>query len=245
MTKDWYKNWFGNEYLTVYAHRDEEEAHELIQLINKKIPLRLNSKILDLCCGQGRHALLLASQGYTVIGVDLSRTLLQIAKYKRNYYQKAHFIQADMRFLPANHSFDLLLNLFTSFGYFARDEENEAVFRQFCRVLKPGGYFVFDFLNTKHVIENLVPNHKEEIGNVTVELQRSIENLRINKKISLLRNGNRSVFYESVKMYDPTQIKKMMKNSGLTIENIYGDYSGIEFQQNSPRLIIIGRNSLI
>ena len=72
MKDNWYENWFGNEYLTVYAHRDENEAEKLVQLILTNINLDKNSKIIDLCCGQGRHAHLFAREGFEVYGFDLS-----------------------------------------------------------------------------------------------------------------------------------------------------------------------------
>ena len=128
--KTWYKSWFGNEYLTVYAHRDEEEARQVIDLIQRFIKINSDFNILDLCCGQGRHVLHLASLGFKVMGIDLSRTLLEVAKYKKNKDDSAHFIQADMRNLPTSQSFDLLLNLFTSFGYFETDKQIRCVFKR-------------------------------------------------------------------------------------------------------------------
>jgi SAM-dependent methyltransferase len=155
MVTNWYENWFGNEYLTIYAHRDEDEARQLVQLILTYINLDKNAKIIDLCCGQGRHTFLFAQEGFEVYGFDLSRTLLQVAKYKTDKSNNTFFIQADMRYLPAMHSFDLLLNLFTSFGYFETDIENKTVFQQFHQVLKTGGYFVFDYFHTPYILANL------------------------------------------------------------------------------------------
>ena len=241
MIKNWYQTWFGNEYLTVYAHRDNDEAQQLIQLIHSYIYLDKDSKILDLCCGQGRHALILAREGYQVYGIDLSRKLLEIAKYKKNPDQAAYFIQADMRSLPAVNSFDLLLNLFTSFGYFETDEENKSVFLQFYQALKDGRYFVFDYFNDRFISESLVPFHKEKIGDVLVEQERIIEGSRVQKKIRITKNGRHSTFFESVQMYNPDQIFKMLDDSNLSIDYVFGDYQGAVFEKNSPRLIVIGK----
>jgi len=236
--QDWYKNWFGNEYLTVYAHRDEAEAKKLIDLIHNHINLPDKACILDLCCGQGRHAAVLAEAGYRVIGVDLSRTLLETAKFTQN----ASFIQADMRYLPFRTSFDLLLNLFTSFGYFATDRENLAVFVQFALVMKEKAKFVFDFFNAYHVNKNLIAHHQEQIGNLIIEQERSIIKSRVQKKISLKRNGDISVFYESVKMYYPHEIFSMLEQAGLAVYRVFGDYDGSNFEEDAPRLLIIGGN---
>ena len=241
---DWYKNWFGNEYLTVYAHRDEAEAEDLIKLIHLNTTLTAGARILDLCCGQGRHVLRLAEMGYSVIGLDLSRTLLQVAKFRRIPTQKANFVQADMRFLPASQSFNLLLNLFTSFGYFEKDQENQAVLDQFNLVLKPDGYFVFDYLNTDHVLSNLVPSHSDTVGDYFIETERQITRNIVQKKITIHKDRLKTVFYESVKMYKPEEIKTMLYHSGLKILNIFGDYKGSDFNSSMPRLLIIGQKKI-
>jgi len=241
MIHDWYKTWFGNEYLTVYNHRDEQEAQFLLNLILKNIPLKKNHKILDLCCGQGRHSLILSKLGFSVFGMDLSRTLLEIAKFKNTKNSAAYFIQADMRNIPVRDSIDLLLNLFTSFGYFQSDEENNEVFFQFNRSLRSGGYFVFDYFNSKHVVENLVPFQTEKIEGLLINLERKIENGRVLKKIFLSKNNSNSVFYESVKMYHPDEIFRMMDKAELYVYKVFGDYDGSDFSEKSPRLLVIGR----
>jgi len=239
--KSWYKNWFGNEYLTVYAHRDEEEARHLVKLIQRYIDLQPKQKILDLCCGQGRHVLHFAQLGYKVYGIDLSRALLEVAKYKKKLEESAFFIQADMRYLPISQSFDLLLNLFTSFGYFESDEENKSVFHQFNHALKPDGLFVFDYFNSSFIAENLIPYHKERIKGLLVEQERFIEGSRVQKIIRLNREGEQSIFYESVKMYDPDNLQTMMSEAKLEILYTFGDYFGSQLTPSSPRVIIIGR----
>lgn len=241
MVTNWYENWFGNEYLTVYAHRDEDEARQLVQLILTYINLDKNAKIIDLCCGQGRHAFLFAQEGFEVYGFDLSRTLLQVAKYKTDQSNNTFFIQADMRYLPAMHSFDLLLNLFTSFGYFETDIENKTVFQQFHQALKTGGYFVFDYFHTPYILANLERYKSEQIGDLTVEQERFIEGSRVQKIIRLNRQGKQSTFYESVKMYKPDQIIKMMEETSLSVRYIFGDYKGSSLSEDSERIIIIGQ----
>ena len=241
---NWYENWFGNEYLTLYAHRDEQEAKKLIELVSANIDLSSDALIIDLCCGQGRHARILAELGYNVVGIDLSRTLLEAAKYKSANSDKARFVQADMRQLPFRDSFDLLLNLFTSFGYFDSDVENQSVFHQFKQVLKDNGWFVFDYMNDKHVRDNLVRSQREEIGNIMIELERYISDERVEKKIIMHQNGKKSIFYESVKMYHPEKIQAMMKQAGLSVHKVMGDYDGSPFLPYSPRLLIIGSKKI-
>jgi len=241
--KDWYKNWFGNEYLTIYAHRDDEEANQLIELIHTYLKISPRINILDLCCGQGRHALQLAQSGYKVYGMDLSRQLLQVAKFRKTEDQNAYFVQADMRYLPTYQAFDLLLNLFTSFGYFESDVENISVFHQFFHALKKGGNFVFDYFNTRHVIENLVPFEKDQVGDLKIEIKRCIKGSRVQKRIYIKNKNHSAVFYESVKMYTRNEILNMLQEVGLRVHYIFGNYDGSKFSLNSPRLIIMGQKT--
>ena len=241
--QNWYKTWFGNEYLTVYAHRDENEARELIRLLHSNLNLSQNSKIIDLCCGQGRHAIRLAEMGYQVIGVDLSRTLLEAAKYLGKGNTAAKFVQADMRLLPFRKKFDLLLNLFTSFGYFETDEQNVSVFREFQKVLKTGACFVFDYMNTEHVRKTLIPCHKEQVDKTRIIQERTIKEGRVQKKITLKSGAEEAVFYESVKMYNPDTIYSMLESADLEIIQVFGNYDGSAFDETSPRLIVFGRTT--
>ena len=140
---------------------------------------------------------------------------------------------------------NLVLNLFTSFGYFEPDYENQQVFEQFYRVLNPRGYFVFDYFNAPHVVENLVAYQKEEVNGSHIEFERKIVNRRVEKMIHMEKKGKSSVFFESVKMYQPDEIFNMLHQAHLEIEQIFGDYSGVRFDHHTPRLLIIGKKSKI
>lgn len=242
MDSEWYKNWFGNEYLNVYAHRDLSEAKSLIKLILSHYCLNKSDLVLDLCCGQGRHVNILSRMGFKVVGMDLSKTLLNYAKHK-NQGPNSWFVQTDMRNLPARNKFSLVLNLFTSFGYFEEDAENMRVFRQFEQVLIPNGNFVFDYFNAIQVEASLVPEEKLIQGRTEIQLSRNIENGRVNKLIQINKMGEKSQFYESVRMYHPDQIFDMLTKSGLRPKFVFGNYDGSAFKLASPRLLIIGEKN--
>jgi len=80
----WYKDWFNSEnYLRVYSHRDQTEAERLVELITKSLKLKINSSVLDMTCGTGRHAITFAKLGFKVTAVDISQLLISEAKKKR------------------------------------------------------------------------------------------------------------------------------------------------------------------
>jgi len=123
---EWFESWFeSEEYLNVYKHRDEKEARLLVESILSITKIREKSKILDLACGAGRHSIEFAKKGFELTAVDLSKNLLDAAKKNAEAINiKVNFIRADLRKFKSNEKFDLVLNLFTSFGYFNNDEDN-------------------------------------------------------------------------------------------------------------------------
>ena len=236
----WYQNWFGSDYLEVYSHRDQKEAIRLVQLIHSNLNLKPDAHVLDIGCGQGRHLSIFAKNKFQITGIDLSSVLLRIAKENNLKNPTTNFIQADMRYLPLNFKFDLILNLFTSFGYFEDDEENKSVICQISNLLNKSGRFVFDYFNSNYIKNNLVPKHKEEVGEVVIEQERYIENSRINKKINLTKKGKKSTYFESVKLYSPEEIYEMLRSVNLKIKTTFGNYDGSAFDDQSPRLIVFG-----
>ena len=154
---EWYERWFGEEYLIVYDHRNFEEAEREVHTINRILGLKKNDLILDLCCGSGRHDISLERIGCRVIGLDFSMSLLKIARGNRSLDRDfPQYIRADAKRIPFRDGvFDIVLNLFTSFGYFC-DDENYAFLHSISRVLKPDGRLYIYYFNPRNVIANLV-----------------------------------------------------------------------------------------
>jgi SAM-dependent methyltransferase len=151
---DWYEEWFGVDYLRIYQHRDETDAERAIELIESNVPGRRIQSVLDLGCGAGRHTRILEERWMTV-GLDLSMSLLRVA---RRETKDSPYVRADMRELPFGaDSFDLVVNLFTSFGYFDDDREHVRVLRCVGAAMTAGGTLVIDFLNAAQVRHSLVP----------------------------------------------------------------------------------------
>jgi SAM-dependent methyltransferase len=105
--------------------------------------------VLDVPCGQGRHAHLLAEAGFRVDGLDYSAHLIDRAR-ARGTGPTLKYTRGDMRKLPARWSgrFDAVVNLFTSFGFFASPSDDAVVVQEFARVLAPGGVLVYETFTT-------------------------------------------------------------------------------------------------
>jgi len=239
---EWYKHWFNSkEYLKVYKHRDEKEAKELVNLVFNNISLSKNSHILDLAAGFGRHAILFAKLGYNVTAVDLSENLLSIAKKNaKSEGVNINFIQSDIRNFNPDSQYDLIVNLFTSLGYFEEDEENYYVLRKVFDLLSTGGFFVLDYFNKNFVVKNIVAKTVEEIDEGIITQHRYIEGERIVKEITIDREGKVNKFYESVRMFSSSELMKMIEVLGFKNLKTFGDLGGNPFElETSPRIIII------
>lgn len=237
----WYEESFGDDYLVVYKHRDTAGAYNEVRAMIGWLELPQGAEILDLCCGMGRHSMALADFGYRVTGVDLSGVLLAEAS-RRDTERRIEWVQGDMRHIPADGPFDAVVNLFTSFGYFRDDAENETVIREISRVLKPGGRFIIDFLNASYVQAHLVPHSVRREGDSLIEENRSVENGFVSKRIAIREPGKPERQYiEQVKCYDLERLEAMTAGAKLRIDRVYGGYDGRSYDRNdSPRLILTG-----
>lgn len=231
----WYQEWFGEEYLELYSHRDELEAKQQVILFRRECGL-LGGWVLDLACGMGRHVRELQSLGYRTVGCDLSFTLLRTGVAE---YGLMPVARADMRALPFRDStFGGLVNFFTSFGYFPREDENLQVAREMTRVLEPGAPFLFDYLNVHRELDRLIAEETREtpMGPVLIERWFDRTHQSFNKRITI---GEKR-YLESVRGYDLDTISAMFASCGLSIRNAFGDFDGSTFERDSARLILVG-----
>lgn len=240
----WYKEWFGEDYLKVYYHRDESEAKKHIDFVEEWLPLRKSNLILDLGCGSGRHATELFKRGYKVICLDLSSVLLNLAR-KRASKERCclYFVQADMRYIPFREAFDAILSFFTTFGYFKKDEENLQTLKSIEEALNRGGKFFLDYLNKHHVITHLVPQDRRHENGYEIIQERFYNQReeRIEKKITIKENSQVREYFESVRLYSLDEMKNMLTKAGLKLLHCFGDFDGSPFNRESPRLILLGK----
>ncbi|HEV8630448.1 MAG TPA: class I SAM-dependent methyltransferase [Thermoanaerobaculia bacterium] len=238
----WYKQWFGAEYLELYAHRDEGEAERHVDFVESLFAAPPRS-ILDLACGAGRHTAALRRRGHRAFGVDLSLLLL---------VQSPELPQAagDMRRLPfADASFDWVLNFFTSFGYFEDEAENLRVLEEVARVLQPsglqpGGRFLLDLMNLDATLAHLKEYEQREEGGRQIEIHRwwDPQQRRVNKRIRLVAPGRQPrTFLESVRAYTRDEVATGLRRAGLELMQTFGSFAGEAYGRDSERLILVGR----
>jgi ubiquinone/menaquinone biosynthesis C-methylase UbiE len=210
---EWFEEWFGEEYLQLYPHRDDADAERAVALIARAVGLQPGWRVLDVACGAGRHARAFVDAGARCVGLDLSATLLRLARQ----VTKAPLVRADMRQLPIrSHSMDLTVNLFTSFGYFERDTEHAAALREMILTVRAGGWFAIDFLNPMTVRRQLVPEETVQLPGRTFQVSRSVspDGRYVCKSIRAPQGKH---YVERVRLFEPQQISEMLEAAGVIV----------------------------
>ena len=240
---EWFEKWFGEEYLLVYEHRNTAQAEADIRNIDKIIGFNENELVLDLCCGPGRHDNTIAQFGCRVIGLDYSMPLLKQASASVPSGMKYPvFVRGDARALPFKSGvFDIVLNLFTSFGYF-EDTENHELLKSINGLLKPGGRFLIDYLNPPKVCSELVPETVREKDGMNIIEKRFHDTVcnRIIKDIIISKDGDSQKFEESVRLYTIEEMLGMIEKAGLKVMRVLGSNDCKPYNETSDRMIIYG-----
>jgi SAM-dependent methyltransferase len=239
----WYRSWFGESYLALYPHRDEDEAAQAVALFLEAVG-PVPGQVLDLACGAGRHLRALRARGVRAMGMDLSMPLLREGGRRD---ASAPRVRGDMRHLPFREgAFQGVTSFFTSFGYFEAEDEDLGVLREVGRVLQPGGWALLDFLNAEQVRATLEPRDVRMVGRRRVEqLRRLVDGgRRVEKRIRVLdeATGSEERFRERVRLYESHELKHLLGRAGFQVVARHGDYDGRPPAPDAPRQILVARH---
>jgi SAM-dependent methyltransferase len=236
---EWFERWFNSPYYhMLYGNRDHKEAADFINRLIDFLQVEKGANVLDLACGKGRHSLQLNSKGFDVIGIDLSEKSIESALEHSN--ESLNFFVHDMRQLFWLEHFDLVANLFTSFGYFHNKEDDQQMMNGVFESLKPGGRFVIDFMNAKKVVANLVNYEEKQVDDVKFVINRKVEDAVIVKSIDVIDGLDKTSFVEEVDELYLADFIAYLNNAGFSIKSTYGNYQLEQFDEvNSDRLIIV------
>lgn len=236
---EWFSTWFDSPYYHIlYNDRDYDEARQFIQNILSKFKVKTQAQILDLACGKGRHSIYLNQLGFKVTGIDLSPQSIESAN--KSAAEGLSFEVGDMRNWRRANSFDYILNLFTSFGYFDTDHENIQVLNSVADNLKSDGYLILDYLNAVKTVKNL--NHAElkHVDKIDFIITREIKNGFIVKSIRFHDHEIEYFFQEKVRLLYLSDFQIFASLAGLKVVSCFGNYALDEFEPNqSDRLIMI------
>lgn len=258
VSPNWWKTAFDDKYLKTYVDYSTSEATKNeVEFLLQQLSLPKKAHILDLACGTGRHALMLAQKKYQLTAFDFSPTLLKVlAKNVRSSKVDIQIIRGDMRKLPFVNKFDAVINMFTAFGYFS-DEDNAQVIKNVSKSLKKGGKFVLDYSNPYRTTSFIVWREPGQDAKKPISKLHKLSNgIEITTEHFLdpmtarwfmhrtwVEKGRKKTYKTAVRLYSIPEIINLFLKYHLKDIVLFGDYDGSPFTPQSPRLIVFATRS--
>jgi ubiquinone/menaquinone biosynthesis C-methylase UbiE len=245
-SNEWWATYFDAQYLREYdplftLERDRQEVARLMEILE----LPSGARVLDVPCGQGRHAHLLAEAGFDVDALDYSEHLLAIAK-KRGTSKTLRYTRGDMRKLPARWAgrFDAVANLFTSFGFFLDPNDDKRVIAEFARVLKPGGVLIWHGGSRDGVMAKFLERDwwRSDDGTMIAH-ERSFDPLSGVLTIETAWEGRkeRGEREHRIRLYTATRLAELCADAGLIVEQAYDGWRDRPLRRNSSEMVLVAR----
>ncbi len=243
---EWWSSHFDATYLREYEplftpERDRSEVARLIELLG----LPTGARLLDVPCGQGRHAHLLAEAGYDVDGIDYSPQLLAVAR-QRGSGRRLRYTRGDMRRLPARWTrrFDAVLNLFTSFGFFLAPDDDVRVIAEIARVLKPGGLLIWHGGSRDGVMARFLARDWWRASDGTLFAQeRSFDPLSGFLTIRSEWQGRAGTGERQhrIRLYSASHLAEMLRAAGLVVEQAFDGWTDRPLRRRSSEMLLVAR----
>lgn len=246
----WWKTAFGEAYFGAFdkiysARRGEEEAAFLIRALR----IKKGARILDLACGQGRHAIPLSKYGMHITGVDASESLLHVARQRAQANgADVSFVKGDMRTYRSDDQYDVILLLGNSFGYF-NDKDNERVLSNIATSLKTGGLFVLDLPNAPGMLwQRVTGGWSQRIpdGKLTTRaLNFNPETFQVAMQWNILQHKRKTSLDGVLRLYTPPEMNHLLVERSLVIKKAYGSFANEPYSIKTSRYIVVARKFLL
>ena len=240
---EWWKTFFDENYITLWTARGIfDHTREEVIFLRKVIPLKPDQEILDLCCGHGRHSIELAKRGYRVTGLDYSAYELGVAKKQANHDGlKIDFVRADARNFNLRKKFDVIINMFTAFGY-GSEEDDRKIIKNAVKHLKPGGKFFIEMINLPWLWRNYKSKDQEKFGKLTATMQRDFDFLNgINHEKRIFKAGTRTKVYDLfLRVYSLYDLSKLLESEGLRVIRFWGK-GGESYGLKTKRMLVLAK----
>lgn len=247
----WYVDFFRDDYLHVYNHLfTPERAEKEVAFAQQALELKPGARILDLCCGQGRHSVPFARRGFHVTGLDLNAAYLEMAQESaRASNVTLNTIAADMRQIPFQDEFDAIVNMYSSFGYFESEAEDLNVLRSAAKAIRPGGRLMLDMLNREWAVANYIQNDWHSGPDATLYVERrdlDLASSRMHVKFTMIgpHGGRRDSVGHHIRLYTLTETTRLVEQVGLNVTGVFGGFDGEPYAIGTRRMIVLARKAL-
>lgn len=235
----WYDRFFSHEYL---AFDDHPHTALEVDFLHNVLSLPPNARLLDLGCGYGRHAIPLAQKNLTVVGLDRSPVLIAKAQsLAQQQHEAPVFLRADVRAIPFFETFDAVISMFSSLGYFEDENENFLVLQNIADTLSPGGKLLIETANRDFIIRHNLPVQVYHPEGVLLIEEREFDALtsRSLVDVTIVQNGEETHLHHSIRLYTPTELDMLLASVGLATIAVWGDFHGDDLTIDSPHLILL------
>jgi SAM-dependent methyltransferase len=239
----WWEEAFGPDYLEMYIDLlPEERSRAEADFLYEQMNLEPGMELLDLCCGQGRISVPLVEKGLKVTGYDYSEYLMgEARKLADKQKVELDLVQGDMRGLDYEEKFDAVINMFTAFGYFQDESENDLVLQNVARALKPGGHFIIEVINGLSMLIEFQPKNYDDFPERKILLLEEREfnyaTWRVKAKQSIIKDGVRHDYEHHLRIYTAGEMHDKLIRAGLEPVAVFGDALGEEFDSTSSRIV--------
>jgi 2-polyprenyl-3-methyl-5-hydroxy-6-metoxy-1,4-benzoquinol methylase len=244
--QNWWKTAFREGYLPAFDEiYSVKRGRKEVAFLIRELHIKKGARILDLACGQGRHAIPLAQLGMCVTGVDSSVSLLNEAK-QRAQAKKVDilFTRGDMRTYQAAEQYDVVLVLGNSFGYF-NNKDNKRVLSNIATSLKTGGWFVLDLSNTPGMLRRQIKGRwiqKIPGGKLTTHtLNFDPETFQVIMQWRILQRKRKTSFDGVLRLYTPPEINHLLVEQNLIIKKTYGSFTNEPYSIKTKRYLVVAR----
>lgn len=253
---NWWKDIFDEVYLLTDARSvcDEQLTRQEVNFLEETLGLDKSASILDLCGGQGRHSLELSRRGFMNVTVlDYSKYLIDLGE-KRAKYEVLNtiFIQGDARDTGlSGQSFDLIIIMASSFGYFLDEDENKRILNEAFRLLMSNGTLLLDLPNRDYVLQNFKPFSSHKVNeDISVIRTREIKDDIIYGRETVTSEKNGCIRNRTycTRLYSLEKISELMHSAGflsITCKKDFMDRTGEgDYGCMTNRMVIIAKKEL-
>ena len=227
----------------LFTRRRWERAEVEVGLLIALLGLSGTERILDIPCGTGRHTLELSRRGYRVTGVDRTESYLAEARRRSDDNGlDVEWVRADMRSFSRPEAFDVVLNMYTSFGYFEDAADDRLAAQVFLDALKSGGRLMMELHGKENLAAGFQPRDWVELddGLLLLESRAITDHWRsVHNRWIVIREGGRHEIEFSLRLYGAGELIDLLRDVGFAEIAAFGNLEGDPYDEHARRLVLV------